>query len=131
MAQFAQADAAIKKCLKINPYDLAAQRDEEKILQGLKKWNELTGFITVCLKQQSLTHGDELEFLYRRANAFTAIKDYDKAIADYKLTAKKEPEARQPHASLLEIYKSMGKTAEANKEKAWLAEYDSDVIPTK
>lgn len=131
MSQFDQADAAIKKCLKIVPTNLAVQNDEMKILQAAKKWKELIEFITTCLQQKSNKSGDVMEFMYRRAKAYEELKEYDKAIADFKTMARKAPDARQPHAGLLAIYTATAKTDEARREKSWLEEYDSDIVPTK
>lgn len=71
------------------------------------------------------------ENLLERAEAYTELKQWDKAIADYKTGLKEHPDMRQYHVGLLKVYTLKGDKKAAREEQALIDSFDDDFKPGK
>lgn len=69
--------------------------------------------------------------LMERAQAYTELKQWDKAIADYKTGLKEHPDMRQYHVGLLKVYTLKGDKKAAGEEQAVIDSFDDDFKPGK
>ena len=98
----------------------------------LKQWAKALEDLTFCLNDPDLiiNQGSYNQFL-QRGQVYKELKQYDKAIADYKKALKINPDYRQTHIGLAEVYKLSGKLDLAKAEMKEVDNLDQDLAPVK
>lgn len=129
MGRFAEAESELNILAAKQPSNgvIRARRCESARKMG--HWDtviEDANFLLTTVKPESLSFYGLLD---DRARAYIEKKQYDKAIADYKLGLKHSPDDRKLHAALLKAYKLKGDVQGARTEEKALKEFDDDFKP--
>ncbi len=127
---------------RLRRYDLAekeldllvAQRPKDDIVRARradvakenKHWQKViddTSYV-IGLHVKNFSHWN---LLGKRAEAYAQLKQYDKAIADYKEGIKHLPDARQMHDELMKVYTITGNSKGVAEERRAIEAIDKDL----
>jgi len=113
-------------------YLLFPRADRADIEMHLKQWAGALDDLNYCLNDPKLQiQQGNYEQILKRGQVYKELKQYDKAIADYKWALKINPDFRQTHLGLAEVYSAAGKEDLAKAEMKIVAELDQDLAPIK
>jgi tetratricopeptide (TPR) repeat protein len=122
--KWVEAENDLDQAIKLNPDSYQTRAYRSRVSAQLHKWQKVIDDTTYILTK--LTAGGTRFALCHRAVAYVALKNYPKAIADYKAAQQKYPGDRQIHQALLNLYVTSGDKANAAIESSKLATIDSD-----
>jgi tetratricopeptide (TPR) repeat protein len=129
--KFDLAEKELDTVIKADPNNLIARSGRAKAAAQTKHWqkaiDDLTFALTKAKKKQYSYYGD----LLARVEAYTATKQYEKAIADCKAGIEGQPELPQFHVALLKVYTMNGNKAGAASERKALSDMDVDYQAAK
>lgn len=125
------AEKELDKVVKANPSDLLARSHRSTIAVLAKHWPKAIEDLTFIMSKSTKKNLSYYQDLLARAGAYTATKQYEKAIADCKEGIKGEPDMRQFHVALLKIYTLNGNKAGAESERKELTAIEEDYRPAK
>lgn len=123
---------SLNDVIRKHPESYEAHSARCRLAKDMKRWRLVIEDATFLL-----THSkDKSQFLLvpvrlDRADAYLALKQYEKAIADYKIGLKHSPDQRQFHAGLLRAFTETGNMKAARIEKLEIEKLDLDIQPFK
>ncbi|MBS2007768.1 MAG: hypothetical protein JST01_12050 [Cyanobacteria bacterium SZAS TMP-1] len=129
MSRFAEAESELNALVAKQPSNLVIRARHSDAARRMGHWDaviEDSTFLLTTVKPESYSYYSLLE---DRARAYIEKKQYDKAIADYKLGLKHSPDDRKLHAALLKVYKLKGDAQGVRTETQALKEFDDDFKP--
>lgn len=131
MGRFEEAEMTINQSLAKSPTSPLMLGMRAEVRTRLKKWQGVIEDSNAILKNDAKISLSEIAILEYRANAYMQLKQYDKAIADYKLATRRMPDKRQSWEGLVIAYKLTGKPKEAAAAQATLNALDDDMRPMR
>jgi tetratricopeptide (TPR) repeat protein len=127
-----QKSAAIKeldecnKQTKNNPSSLSLRA---VIAESDKDWNTSIKLRTMLIAMTGKTSISMLDHYIKRAEAYEALKQYDKAIADLNAAAKVSTLNHGVHYKLLNLYKLKGDKPGIDRETSFIKSLEEDMRP--
>ncbi len=125
------AEKELDKLIAANEADRLAHGQRAIVARKLKHWPKEIEDLSYLIDKAPVKNTSYYEELLSRSQAYTEVKQYDKAIADCKTGLKGHPEARQFHSALLKLYELSGKSNEAKRARKELESIDDDFQPPK
>lgn len=128
---FDQAEKELDDMIKLYPKDQITRARRAFVARHTQHWNKVIEDSTFLINQLGPRSQPYYEHIQNRAAAYVNTKQYDQAIADYKLGLKASPDDRRLHSALLNVYKIIGNTKGAQVESTALENLDHDLTPLK
>lgn len=129
--KYDQAEKEIDKAVESEPNDLIVRSKRSEIAALAKHWQKAIDDITFCRKHSKLKNVSFYQGLLTRAEAYTALNQYDKALADCQEGINGEPNMRQFYAARVRIYTLSGNKAAAAKARKELDVLEDLYRPSK
>jgi tetratricopeptide (TPR) repeat protein len=130
MSRFDQAEKELDDIIRLEPKNEMARDRRSTVAGHTKHWNKVIEDSTYVIKSKPMNLSS-CETLANRAAAYVNLKQYDRAITDYKDGLKIVPDGRQLHVGLINAYTLSGKTQAAQAERKILSNFDADFQPMK
>jgi len=131
MDQLEGAEQDVDCIIERDSSNNAAHLFRSHIAAKLNHWDKVIDDMSILLSSPHMNKVSVHQFLGQRASAYSHIKQYDKAVADYTLAIRGFPDDREMHAGLLGVYKITGNTNGVKAETAKLDDLDGDIKPWK
>ncbi len=129
--KFDLAENELDIVIKAEPNNLIARSARAKVAAQLKHWQKAIDDLTFAMANAKKKNYSYYENLLARVEAYTATKQYDKAIADCKAGIEGQPELPQFHVALLKVFTMNGNKAGAAGEAKALSDMDVDYQSAK
>lgn len=129
--KFDLAEKELDIVIKAEPNNLIARSGRAKVAAQIKHWQKTIDDLTFAMAKAKKKNYSYYEDLLARAAAYTATKQYAKAIADCKAGIEGQPEMPQFHVALLKVYTMNGNSAGAASERKALSDMDVDYQSAK
>jgi len=131
LQKYEAAENELDIAVKLDPNEVMARIRRPSISAKLGHWDKVIADQNYLIPINKANSYGMAGHLQSRAYAYTQLKQYDKAIADYKEALKSNPDMRQLHAGLLDSYRRKGDAAGIKSETAKLQAIDDDMRPSK
>lgn len=93
----------------------------------MEKWQKAVDDLTVLLSSTKKGKNSYSVLLSKRGECYTHLKEYARAIADYKETLNTAPDDRRAHSALMNLYTLTKDSKDAAAEKKFLESLDVDL----
>ncbi|MBK9205312.1 MAG: hypothetical protein IPL73_23370 [Candidatus Obscuribacter sp.] len=127
-----QKSAAIKEldeCNKQTQNNPSSLSLRAVIAESDKDWNTSIKLRTMLIAMTGKTSISMLDHYIKRAEAYEALKQYDKAIADLNAAAKVSTLNHGVHYKLLNLYKLKGDKPGIDRETSFIKSLEEDMRP--
>jgi tetratricopeptide (TPR) repeat protein len=125
------AEKELDKLVNSNSNDALARQKRAIVAIRLKHWQKAIEDLSFLIDKAQVKNTSYYEDLLARAKAYTANKQYEKAIADCKAGLKGQPEVPQFYAALLKVYEASGNASEAKRMRKELDTVEDDFRPPR
>ncbi len=142
------AQQELDRLVAMDPKNIIFRSERARLGRFTKNWPQVIADLNILIegsnqivlaarsqgggkKGQAAPGVGRYQNLMDRAQAYTELKQWDKAIADYKTGLKEHPDMRQYHVGLLKVYTLKGDKKAAQEEKAIIDSFDDDFKPGK
>lgn len=125
--KFDLAEKEYDLAVKADPNNLVTRSGRAKVAAKGKHWQKAIDDFSFALTKAQKKNYSYYEDLLARAEAYTATKQYGKAIADCKEGIAGQPEMPHFHQALLKVYKLTNDAAGVKKESQQLKIIDEDL----
>ncbi len=125
--KFELAEKEYDMAVKAEPNNLITRAGRAKVAAQGKHWQKAIDDFSFVLTKAPKKNFSYYEDLLARAEAYTATKQYAKAIADCKEGIVGQPEMPHFHVALLKVYKLTNDAAGVKKESQQLKIIDEDL----
>lgn len=129
--KFDLAEKEFDMVIKAEPNNLIARSGRAKVAAQMMHWQRAIDDLTFAMANAQKKNYSYYEDLLARAAAYTATKQYTKAIADCKAGIEGQPEMPHFHVALLKVYTMNGNKAGAASERKALSDLDIDYQSAK
>lgn len=126
LGKLEQAESELDAVLKVQPGEVTAHARRMGVASHTHHWQKVVADSTFLIGLKDEKPRNVLSHILARAEAYTELKQYDKAIADYLNELKVIPGNRQLHVGLIKAYRASGNLKAAKEQEKVLAELDED-----
>jgi len=129
MKRYDEAFAECSKYLKKYPNCGSLLATHSELARQSKQWQTVIDDETKLLKLTTPKDNSHFVRLKKRASAYRALGQYDKAIIDFEFAMKKMPMDRQAPMELLDIYKTRKDAKNVARIDAYIRDLDEEIKP--
>lgn len=129
LGQKAAAIKELDECNKLTQGNPSSLSLRATIAEADKDWNTSIKLRTMLIAMTGKTSISMLDHYIKRAEAYEALKQYDKAIVDLNAAAKVSTLNHGVHYQLLKLYKITGDQAGIKRETNFIKSLEEDMRP--